>query len=168
MLFLAVLLAAFTLVRLLPVHRGRRSVRGSARIAMALAFVVAGVSHFVTPTPFVQHLPTWVPYRHALIYLTGALEVAGGVALLVAGRARPLVALGLALYLVVVFPANVYVAVADVAVEGQPGGWYQWARLPLQALFIAWVLWSASVPLKTLATTASAWSRARAGHPTAA
>ena len=40
------------------------------------------------------------------------------------------------------FPANVYVAVADVDVEGQPGGVFQWIRLPLQAVFIAWALWS--------------------------
>ena len=47
-----------------------------------------------------------------------------------------------AAYLVAVFPANVYVAVADVDVEGQPGGVFQWIRLPLQAVFIAWALWS--------------------------
>jgi uncharacterized membrane protein len=47
---------------------------------------------------------------------------------------------------VAVFPANVYVAVADVAVDGQPGGWYPWLRLPFQALFIGWVLWSTAAP----------------------
>ena len=47
-----------------------------------------------------------------------------------------------AAYLLAVFPANVYVAVADVDVEGQPGGVFQWIRLPLQAVFVAWALWS--------------------------
>ena len=35
-----------------------------------------------------------------------------------------------------VFPGNVYVAVAGVDVEGQPGGIYSWLRLPLQAVFV--------------------------------
>ena len=154
MLFTTVLLAAFAVVWLMPFRRGRRSARDTARAAMAIAFVVAGVSHFLTPTPFVQHLPTWVPYRHALIYLTGVVEIAGGVALLAAPRQwRPEVALALALYLVAVFPANVYVAIAGVAVDGQPDGWYAWARLPFQALFIWWVLWSARVPLTVRALT---------------
>ena len=110
---------------------------------MALAFVIAGASHLLMPTPFVQHLPTWVPERHALIYLTGLFEMAGGIALLGARQWRRHVALVLALYLVLVFPSNVYVAVADVAVDGQPGGWYPWARLPFQAVFIWWLVWSA-------------------------
>ena len=143
MIFLAVLLVALAAAWLLPVPRGRRSLRDAARVAMALAFVFAGASHVVMPTPFVQHLPTWVPERHALIYLTGLVEVALGLGLLGPRRwQRPVAAL-IALYLLAVFPSNVYVAVADVAVDGQPGGLYPWLRLPFQALFILWVLWSA-------------------------
>ena len=48
----------------------------------------------------------------------------------------------LALYFLAIFPSNVYVAVFDVEVDGQPGGAYPWLRLPLQLLFIAWALWS--------------------------
>ena len=142
MLFLAVLLAAFAVAWVPPSHGRRRSVRDAARVAMALAFIVAGAAHLLMPTPFVQHLPTWVPARHALVYLTGLLEMAGGLGLLGPRRwHRPVAAL-IALYLVAVFPANVYVAVANVAVDGQPGGVYPWLRLPFQALFIVWVLWS--------------------------
>ena len=46
----------------------------------------------------------------------------------------------MAAYLIAVFPANIYVAVADVDVTGQPGGLQAWLRLPLQVLFIAWAL----------------------------
>ena len=142
MIFFVVLLAAFGAAWLFPVPRGRRSLRDAARVAMALAFVVAGASHLLMPTPFVQHLPTWVPQRHALIYLTGLVEIAGGLGLLTAQPWRRSVAVLVALYLVAVFPSNVYVAVADVAVDGQPGGPYPWLRLPFQLLFIGWVLWS--------------------------
>jgi hypothetical protein len=40
-----------------------------------------------------------------------------------------------------VFPGNLYVALAGIDVQGQPGGWYPWLRLPLQALFSAWAFW---------------------------
>jgi uncharacterized membrane protein len=145
MLFLIILLVGVALAWLLPVP-GRRPLRDVARIAMALAFVFAGVAHLLMPTPFVQHLPTWVPARHALIYLTGVIEIIGGLGLIGPRRWQRPVALLVALYLVAVLPANVYVAVADVAVDGQPGGWYPWLRLPLQALFIGWVLWSTPKP----------------------
>jgi uncharacterized membrane protein len=87
-----------------------------------------------------------VPARHALIYLTGVIEIAGGLGLIGPRRWQRTVALLVALYLVAVLPANVYVAVAGVAVDGQPGGWYPWLRLPMQALFIGWVLWSTPAP----------------------
>jgi uncharacterized membrane protein len=156
MTFLFVLLAAFALLWLVPFPRGRRRpVRTAARIAMGVAFVVAGIGHVATPTPFVQHLPSWVPERHALIYLTGLLEVVGGVALIALRAWRWPIGVLIALYLVAVFPANVYVAVAGVAVDGLPGGVYPWLRLLLQPVFIAWTLWSAA-PATTTGTDAHA------------
>jgi uncharacterized membrane protein len=41
-----------------------------------------------------------------------------------------------------VFPSNIYVALAGIDVDGQPGGAYPWLRLPLQLLFIGWAFWS--------------------------
>lgn len=142
MLFMIILLSAFGVAWAIPTGGGRRPLRDLARIAMGIALIAAGASHLLMPTPFVQHLPTWVPERHALVYATGLLEIVGGAGLLGPRRWRRPVAVLVALYLVAVFPSNVYVAVADVAVDGQPGGWYPWLRLPFQALFVAWMLWS--------------------------
>ena len=103
---------------------------------------IAGVAHFVTPLPFIQHLPDVIPMREAIIYASGAVEIALGLAMLGVARWRPFTGLVLAAYLVAVFPGNLYVAVADVAVDGQPGGVYPWLRLPFQALFIWLALWS--------------------------
>lgn len=114
----------------------------AARIGMAVAMAFAGTSHLLMPTPFVQHLPGWVPLREELVFLTGLLEIALGLALLLRQPWQRLAGFALAGYLVAVFPANVYVAVAEVEVDGQPGGAYAWLRLPLQLLFIAWALWS--------------------------
>jgi len=40
-----------------------------------------------------------------------------------------------------VFPANLHVALTGVNADGLPSApWYVWSRLPLQAVFIGWVL----------------------------
>lgn len=142
MLFL-ILLAIGTLgaAAVLAIRR-RSSIQQAARIGMAFAMAVAGLSHLANPTPFLQHLPLWVPMREEVILVTGVIEIGLGVALLLRQPWRRLSGLGLAGYLVAVFPGNVYVAVAGIDVDGQPDGVYAWLRLPLQLLFIAWALWS--------------------------
>jgi uncharacterized membrane protein len=143
MIFLSVLLVATAVAVLV---RRRAGLRTHARWGLAVAMVVAGVSHFAQPEPFRQHLPDAVPGREAIVAVSGVVEIALGVALVAAGRHRRWAGRALAAFLVAVFPANVYVAVAGVDVEGQPGGPYPWLRLPLQAVFVAWALWSTSGP----------------------
>jgi uncharacterized membrane protein len=156
MIFLVVLaLATVVAALLLWPSSGRRSARRAARIGMATAMVFAGVAHWVMPTPFVQHLPPWVPAAEALVLVTGVVEIGLGVALLLRQPWRRRAGLALAAYLVAVFPANVYVAVAGIEVEGQPGGWYPWLRLPFQVLFVAWALWSTEWDLQQLRAAAN-------------
>lgn len=138
MIFMLVLIVA-TLVAAI-IQRGS-AVRSWARWGLAVALIVAGVAHLADPTPFEQHLPGWVPGATGLVLVTGLIEIGLGAALAWSQRRREVGAV-VAVYLVGVFPANVYVAVAGVDVDGQPGGVYPWIRLPFQALFVAWALWS--------------------------
>lgn len=103
--------------------------------------VGVGIAHFSNPRPFVQHLPDWVPSRELVVYATGVIEVALGLALLAFPAQRRHVGRALAVFFVAVFPANIYVAVAGVDVDGLPGGAFPWIRLPLQFVLIAWALW---------------------------
>ena len=145
MLFLGLLVVMTALAALRPRH-GRRDV---ARRGMGAAMAVAGVTHLVNPTPFQQHIPDFVPGDLALVVVTGIAEIVLGVALLRRGEHIQRVGVLVAAYLLAVFPANVYVAVASVEIDGQPGGAYAWIRLPLQVLFITWTLWStADVPTR--------------------
>jgi uncharacterized membrane protein len=144
---LAILAVAFIATWLLPERLGGRSLKTAARRAMGLAFIVAGMTHLLMPDSFLAHFPDWTPYPKVLNALSGIAEMVGGLALLLTrGRARQTVGMLLALYLVLVFPANVYVAVADVDVPGLPDvWWYAWARLPFQALFVWWVVRSTAL-----------------------
>jgi uncharacterized membrane protein len=70
----------------------------------------------------------------------------GGVGLFTSRWRRP-AAYGLALLLVAVFPANIYMAVAHIRFPGWLGeSWLQWLRLSLQLVLIAWVLRYARKP----------------------
>ncbi len=155
MIFLVVLVVATMLAAVVLWMSGRRSARRAALLGMAAAMVFAGAAHWLMPTPFVQHLPPWVPAAEALVLVTGVIEVGLGAVLLLRQPWRRRAGLALAGYLVAVFPANVYVAVADVAVDGQPGGWYPWLRLPFQVLFVAWALWSTGWDLPQLRAAAA-------------
>lgn len=137
---LALALATATSAAVLG-RRHQFTPRHAARWGMAIAMAFAGASHLFVATPFVQHLPSWVPLRAEIVLVTGLVEIALGIALLLPPPTRRRVGVALAAYLLAVFPGNVYVALFDVEVDGQPGGAYPWVRLPLQLLFIAWALW---------------------------
>ena len=119
----------------------------AAQYGLGIAFVVAGVSHLVNTTPFEQHLPEWVPAATAIVVVSGIAEIVLGFALVAARRSAPVVGIAAAVFLVSVFPANVYVAVAGVDVDGLPGGFYAWLRLPLQAVFVVWA-WASTRPTR--------------------
>lgn len=140
MIFLAVLAIATAATAVTT--RGRCDRRTVARVGLGIAVAVAGASHFVNPAPFEQHLPSWIPVVGLVVALSGFAEVALGIALIARRPSALTIGRIVAAFFVAVFPANVYVAVAGIDVDGQPGGLYSWIRLPFQFVFIAWALWS--------------------------
>lgn len=114
--------------------------RDRARVAAAVAFIVASLPHFLTPARYLPMMPPWLSDPLLLIYLSGLAELAGGVGLLVPATRR-MAAWWLVAVLVAIFPANVHVALSGANAEGLPSAsWYIWSRLPFQAIFIWWVL----------------------------
>ena len=115
----------------------------AGKAIMAALFVVAGMMHLLAPTPFLRIVPPVLPWPQALVALSGAAEILGGMGLLF-GRTRRYAAYGLVLLLLAVFPANIYMAVAHIPFPGisaqSPAlAWLLWLRLPMQFLLIAWV-----------------------------
>jgi uncharacterized membrane protein len=114
-----------------------------AFVFLAAAFYVfAGVQHFRDPEFYLKIIPPRLPWREAAVYLSGVAEIAGGLGLLVPALRRA-AAWGLVALLIVVFPANIYMAIYNI----QATSWVVppvllWLRLPLQVLLIWWLLWS--------------------------
>lgn len=114
-----------------------------SRLLLAGFFLTAGVAHLTFARRFFESIvPRWVPggVRNVNI-AAGVAEAAGGALVLVPGAERHtrryLVALLLAVY-----PANIQMACAPDTIPGARGvpRALLWARLPLQALPIWWVL----------------------------
>ena len=105
-----------------------------------LLFAIAGVLHFVFTPAYVAIVPPMLPGPRMLVWISGIAEIAGGVGLMIPS-VRVAAGWGLVALLVAVFPANVYMAMRQGAPAGpQIPAWALWARLPLQAVFIWWVL----------------------------
>ncbi|HEX9930195.1 MAG TPA: DoxX family membrane protein [Pyrinomonadaceae bacterium] len=121
-----------------------KTVKDNARIATGLTFVFTGTTHFLMPSKFMEMMPPFIPAPLLMIYASGFFEILGGIGLIVPATKRT-AAYGLAALLIIVFPANVYVAVSNVQLGGFMNySFYQWLRLPLQIVLIGWVLWCVS------------------------
>lgn len=117
------------------------SLRTAARLLLAAFMCLAGVMHFVAPRAFAKIVPKSLPAPMVLVHVSGVFEVLGGAGLLVP-FARTFSAWGLVALFVAVFPANVNHAVNDIQFRGRPvPRWVLFARLPLQAVLVAWALW---------------------------
>jgi uncharacterized membrane protein len=121
-------------------------VRPWLRVVLAVLMVGVGILHFTAKSFFVQIVPPQLPAAELLVAVSGVCEILLGVLLLPAATRR-LAGYGLVALYIAVFPANIYMAVANKQLEGMPDGFTQpsplalWLRLPLQFVLIAWALW---------------------------
>jgi uncharacterized membrane protein len=111
------------------------------RWLLTVGMVGAGLNHFIKPDPYVAMMPDALPAHLALVYISGVAEILGGLGLILP-RTRRLAAWGLVLLLLAIFPANINMAVNHLPLGDRPvPTWALWARLPLQAVLIAWAYW---------------------------
>jgi uncharacterized membrane protein len=145
-----VLVTGLLAFRLLGAFGVRRFASWSAAAAHALAvmlvmtasahFVPAGVTAMPNHADLTAMVPPAVPFPAAMVYLTGVLELLGAAGLALRGTRRP-AGLALAVLFVLLLPANIYAAVADVPFAGgEPTP--LWLRVPEQVVFIALALWA--------------------------
>ncbi|GMQ84550.1 MAG: hypothetical protein BMS9Abin07_0114 [Acidimicrobiia bacterium] len=101
-------------------------------------YVVAGMNHFLNAEAYIAIMPTYLPWHGQLVFLSGLGEVALGIGVLIP-TTRVVSAWGIILLLILIFPANLYVAMNDLAYfGGEPNTLLNWLRLPFQLVLIAW------------------------------
>ncbi len=110
------------------------------RWLLAIIYLVAGIAHIRSPAGFLAITPVWVPFPEQVILFTGIAEIAGAIGLLIP-RVRFAAGIGLALYALCVYPANIHHAINNIAIGGAPATWlYHGPRLAFQPVFIWWAL----------------------------
>jgi uncharacterized membrane protein len=147
---LLVLLSALALLRGLGAFGLRRFATWPAAAAHALAvmlfmtagahFVPAGVTVMPNHADLVAMVPPAIPFPSAMVYLTGVLELLGALGLIIS-RTRRAAGYCLALLFIVLLPANIYAAIAEIPFAGEPAS-PLWQRIPEQVLYIAVALWA--------------------------
>ncbi len=118
------------------------------RYWLAGLMAATGMAHFVAPRMYERIVPDVLGDARFWVSVSGAAQVVGAV-LLAARRTRRLGAWWLACVLVLVFPANVQMAL-DGGLDG--GRWpldsavAAWLRLPLQIPLVLWA-WRVAHPV---------------------
>ncbi|WP_248783932.1 DoxX family protein [Actinoalloteichus caeruleus] len=113
--------------------------QSSLRVGVAAMFVLTGLAHFGPPRrDMIAMVPPRLPRAPLLVTVTGVLELAGAVGLLVPATSTA-AGICLALLLVVMFPANVHAARSGGEFRGRPATPLG-VRTVLQLVFLAAVL----------------------------
>ncbi|MEU8003502.1 hypothetical protein AB0B66_20285 [Catellatospora sp. NPDC049111] len=128
--------------------------------ALAVMLVMTASAHFVparvtvmpTHADLVAMVPPFVPAPGLMVYATGVLELLGAIGLVLT-RTRRVAGFGLAVLFLLLLPANVYAAVADVPFHGEAAS-PLWQRISEQVLYIGVALAAAlSAPARESAAT---------------
>jgi uncharacterized membrane protein len=118
----------------------------SGRIAMALMLAFTAIGHFTFTKGMVMMIPDFIPFKKALVYFTGVIEILAAAGLLISSY-QVLTAWLLIVFFIVLLPANINAAIRHI--DYQKGTFtgsgltYLWFRVPLQILFILWTYFSA-------------------------
>lgn len=126
------------------------------RIVLGAALAYAGISHLTfARTDFLAQVPGWVPLDADLVVvLSGIVEIALGVSLIVLSRYRVVLGWVAAAFFVAVFPGNISQFVDGDDAFGLDSDTARAVRLLFQPVLVAWALWSTG-----------AWTAWRRGGP---
>lgn len=110
----------------------------------ALAYMGAGVNHFINAASYITMIPPYFPFKPELNILVGVIEILLGGLLLIWKKQRKLVAGAIILFLIAVIPTHIY----HIQMNGNiPGSsfvmplWGAWLRMAIQFLLMGWA-WS--------------------------
>lgn len=118
------------------------------KIVFALFMIYAGVQHFLKPDFFVPFVPKFLPFKLAVVYISGVFEIGFGM-LLFFKKYFKMAALGIFVLLLLFLPIHIWDVISETPVIGSKTA--AWIRLPIQFLliFLIWKIKNNSAkPLK--------------------
>ncbi|MEX2533356.1 MAG: hypothetical protein WD360_05280 [Nitriliruptoraceae bacterium] len=121
--------------------------RDIVRVVIAALLVTTGTLHLAAPDVFYAQVPDFLPFRVAIVYLSGIIEIVLAVGLLWP-RFKRRAAITAALFFVIIFPGNIWQAVAQVDAFGLDTDLRRIVRLAFQPVLILAVLFGGNVARK--------------------
>ena len=114
---------------------------------LVAAYLAAGVLHIAVPAPFLGIMPRFVPLPETVVFWTGVAEILGAIGLAqgTSPGLRRAAAIGLALYALCVWPANIQHMIDDLGGSGGLGPAYHIPRMIAQPIVIWAALWAGRV-----------------------
>jgi uncharacterized membrane protein len=106
------------------------------RVVVALPLLVSGLGHFTRTPLYATIVPPFFPHRTLLVLVSGAMELAGVVGLMLPAFTRAASAC-LVVLMIVIFPANVFAANQSVGGLHMPS---VPVRTALQVIYIVLLL----------------------------
>lgn len=137
-LFIAFVIS-FLVIRL---RTGENRIAQSARIGMSVMLLFTSLGHFMFAEGMSMMIPDFIPFKIEMVYLTGVIEIAAAIGLLIP-KFRVLTAWLLIIFFVLILPSNVkegmeHINLYEANYNGK-GPEYLWFRIPLQLFFIVWI-----------------------------
>ncbi len=141
-IMIVLMVAPYAVAQVLSIVAQRKfNPRGAAAVGLGVLFIFTGIGHFVETETMSQMLPSWVPERILLVYLTGILELSIALGFFLP-KTRRLAGWVAAIVLILFFPANIYAAINHIPMGGHAWGpVYLFVRAPLQLIILFWVYW---------------------------
>jgi len=114
----------------------------SANIAMCAMLCFTAMGHFKFAPGMAMMVPEFIPFKKAVVFITGVAEIILGIALLFTAY-RQAAGITLVVLFIIMLPANISAAQRHVDYEkadyNGKGLRYLWFRVPMQVFLIVWV-----------------------------
>ena len=136
-----------------------KHLRTVGRWLLGAALLLAGIGHVSAQRQeFRAQVPDWFPVdADVVVVVSGVVEIALGLALLLLARHRVVVGWVVAAFFVVIFPGNIAQLLEGTDAFGLDTDAKRFVRLFFQPVLVTWALWSTGAwrALRTRATPAA-------------
>ena len=105
------------------------------KIAFSLVMIFAGMLHIIKPNVYLPILPSFIPFRIAVIYISGLVEILIGVLLLLNSKYAKIGAFGFLWLMIFFLPIHILDALAEQPAIGSQTIAY--IRIVVQFVIIA-------------------------------
>ena len=140
---LFVLLISFGIaLTIMKITGGYWDLVSAGNIAMSIMLSFTAIGHFKFSKGMTMMMPAVVPFKKELVILTGFVEIAAAIGLMMAAI-RHITSVLLIIFFICILPANINAAIKKIDYEkgtyDGKGINYLWFRVPSQVFFILWV-----------------------------